>query len=274
MNRTIHGWEEFRCLVILEEISEYLSNFISSFTRYLIDTVEHLILACILYIIICIALYVCIVNMEFIPFTRDTRNAKRVLFVIAHPDDECMFFGPAILNYTKKKNCSVYLMCLTTEYLPPLLLAHDKRNTYCEIALDRATENGNHYGMGSKRKKELYSSCKILGIPEGNILIHNHTNLPDAMDVRWPTELVSQLVSNQVDSLNITTLITFDRYGVSRHCNHCCIYYGVANLILDRKLPKYCGVYVLESINTLRKYWFLLDIPLSLILSRFRFVNM
>lgn len=72
----------------------------------------------------------------------------------------------------------------------------------------------------------------------GNIYIHSHPSLPDAMDVRWPTELVSQLISYHVDALNITTLITFDRYGVSRHCNHCCIYYGVANLILDRKLPK------------------------------------
>lgn len=114
MNRSLHGWKAFSCRHLVEDISQYFGNFISSLTRYLVDTVEHLILACILYIIICITLYIFIVKKKYIPFNRETRNAKRVLFVIAHPDDECMFFGPTILTYTKKKNCEVYLMCLTT----------------------------------------------------------------------------------------------------------------------------------------------------------------
>lgn len=92
--------------------------------------------------------------------------------------------------------------------------------------------------MGSIRTNELYNSCKVLGIEESHIFVHNHTLLPDVMDVRWPLELISQIVSQYVDSLNITTLITFDRYGVSSHNNHCSIYYAVANLILDNKLPK------------------------------------
>lgn len=114
MNRSLHGWKEFSWRLLAEDISKYLGNFISNLTRYLIDTVEHLIVACILYIIICITLYICIVRKKYITFNRETRNAKRILFVIAHPDDECMFFGPTILNYTKKKSCEVYLMCLTT----------------------------------------------------------------------------------------------------------------------------------------------------------------
>lgn len=92
--------------------------------------------------------------------------------------------------------------------------------------------------MGGIRKKELYQASEVLGIPESNIIIHSHSLLPDAMDVRWPTELVSTLISHHVDSLNITTLITFDRYGVSYHMNHSSIYYAVANLILEKKLPR------------------------------------
>lgn len=38
---------------------------------------------------------------------------RRVMFVIAHPDDECMFFGPSILHFTQKENALVYLLCLT-----------------------------------------------------------------------------------------------------------------------------------------------------------------
>ncbi|KAG5886549.1 hypothetical protein JTB14_012767 [Gonioctena quinquepunctata] len=110
---------------------------------------------------------------------------------------------------------------------------------------------GRNYGMGSVRKKELYNS----------------------LDERWPIEVVSQLISHYVEALSITTLVTFDRYGVSKHNNHTSIYYAVANLILEGNLPKCCGVYVLDTTNVIRKYWLLLDIPISLLLSRFRYMG-
>jgi len=40
-------------------------------------------------------------------------RARRVLFVIAHPDDECMFFGPSILHFTQKEKAMVFLICFT-----------------------------------------------------------------------------------------------------------------------------------------------------------------
>ena len=39
--------------------------------------------------------------------------AKRVLLVIAHPDDETMFFGPTLLNLNRKEGTEVYLLCLS-----------------------------------------------------------------------------------------------------------------------------------------------------------------
>ena len=33
-----------------------------------------------------------------------------------------------------------------------------------------------------------------------------------------------------------------------------------------------CRVFVLDSVNILRKYWFILDIPLCFLLSRYRYV--
>ena len=50
---------------------------------------------------------------------RKERSAAKILFVIAHPDDECMFFGPAITSLTKpneKKNLerkNIFLLCLS-----------------------------------------------------------------------------------------------------------------------------------------------------------------
>lgn len=37
----------------------------------------------------------------------------RVLLVTAHPDDECMFFAPAVLTLTES-NAAVYLLCLSS----------------------------------------------------------------------------------------------------------------------------------------------------------------
>ena len=44
----------------------------------------------------------------------DLRMAgRRVLFVTAHPDDECMFFAPTILALTCSSDYSVHLLCLS-----------------------------------------------------------------------------------------------------------------------------------------------------------------
>ena len=41
--------------------------------------------------------------------------SERVLFVTAHPDDECMFFGPAILSAARlNRDAPPYLLCLST----------------------------------------------------------------------------------------------------------------------------------------------------------------
>ena len=44
---------------------------------------------------------------------RHLQNIKKVLFVIAHPDDECMFFSPSITQLCQEKK-DVYILCLTT----------------------------------------------------------------------------------------------------------------------------------------------------------------
>ncbi|XP_058856804.1 N-acetylglucosaminyl-phosphatidylinositol de-N-acetylase-like isoform X1 [Acipenser ruthenus] len=67
----------------------------------------------------------------------------RVLFVTAHPDDECMFFAPAIIHFVKL-NVSVYLLCLSA---------------------------GNYYNQGEIRKKELLKSCGVLGIPAAHLTV-------------------------------------------------------------------------------------------------------
>lgn len=46
--------------------------------------------------------------------TLDLENkSHRVLLITAHPDDECMFFGPVIQKLTKMKDVQLYLMCFS-----------------------------------------------------------------------------------------------------------------------------------------------------------------
>jgi len=43
----------------------------------------------------------------------DSKPSRRVLLITAHPDDECMFFGPTVRKLTKTKDVRLYLMCLS-----------------------------------------------------------------------------------------------------------------------------------------------------------------
>ena len=65
----------------------------------------------------------------------------------AHPDDECMFFGPAILGLLKQggSTCNrLYVLCIS---------------------------DGNASQLGSTRRQELYESGRVLGIAKENIRI-------------------------------------------------------------------------------------------------------
>lgn len=43
----------------------------------------------------------------------DSFNTHKSLLVIAHPDDEVMFFGPT-LNYYRRRNGDLHVLCLST----------------------------------------------------------------------------------------------------------------------------------------------------------------
>lgn len=81
------------------------------------ETLEHLLLIVLAYVVVCLVFYRSI-------FSRYARRSpllqcskfpqtKRVLIVTAHPDDECMFFGPTILSLIGRKQCQIYLLCLS-----------------------------------------------------------------------------------------------------------------------------------------------------------------
>lgn len=118
---------------------------------------------------------------------------QNALLVIAHPDDECMFFTPTI-SVLRELGVVVYVLCLSS---------------------------GNADGLGSRRREELKRSCASMGI-ESPVIVDN-TLLQDGMHSRWPAEQVAREIENAIKILqvDIGAIITFDEHGVSRHPNHC-----------------------------------------------------
>ncbi|KAK2506266.1 hypothetical protein MC885_017524, partial [Smutsia gigantea] len=73
---------------------------------------------------------------------------NRTLLVIAHPDDEAMFFAPTVLGLTRLRH-RMSLLCFSA---------------------------GNYYNQGEIRKKELVQSCDVLGIPPSSVMIIDNSS--------------------------------------------------------------------------------------------------
>lgn len=97
---------------------------------------------------------------------------------------------------------------------------------------------GNFEGKGYIRRKELWGACQELGIPDQNICLITDTRLPDNPKTQWPVPVVAKLIHQQLEALEIDTLVTFDRGGVSSHANHSAVFYAVAYIFVEKIMPK------------------------------------
>lgn len=167
-------------------------------------------------------------------------GVRAPLLLIAHPDDECMFFAPTILGLLQGQRPLSVLCCCT----------------------------GNYYNQGETRKSELLQSCATLGIAPSNVTLIDHSDLPDSPTVKWDERLLSSLILNHIREKNIDLVITFDEGGVSGHSNHISLYHAIRSLYSSGKLPEGCSVLLLESVNIFRKYLSVLDLPLSWLCGR------
>ncbi|KAF5199692.1 hypothetical protein FRX31_010721, partial [Thalictrum thalictroides] len=52
-------------------------------------------------------------NLQFLSNGEDFRK-KKIMLVVAHPDDEAMFFSPTILHLVSKGH-TVHILCLSTD---------------------------------------------------------------------------------------------------------------------------------------------------------------
>ncbi|KAI1730694.1 glcNAc-PI de-N-acetylase domain-containing protein [Ditylenchus destructor] len=172
----------------------------------------------------------------------------RYLLLIAHPDDESMFFGPTIQCLTSSKSAELFVLCVTS---------------------------GNSDGLGQIRKKELEKAMTSFGIPSSHLdfLGLDDDGYADGFHEIWDIERLTMLVSSHVHQLKCHYIVTFDRSGVSGHPNHIDCF-NAAHLLMQRhsgesdaKDFQYPQILVLESVFLIRKYISWLDLILTYLLT-------
>ncbi|OTA76652.1 hypothetical protein M434DRAFT_402480 [Hypoxylon sp. CO27-5] len=185
-----------------------------------------------------------------------TLRNKRICLLIAHPDDEAMFFAPTVLALTHPDNGNhVKILCLSS---------------------------GNADGLGETRKKELVKSGLLLGLKsEDDVLVMDNPDFPDSMTTTWDATKISSLLTSAFapqlaatkasknntspPTATIDALITFDANGISSHPNHISLYHGARAFIasLTHGKPGWASpvdLYTLTTVSLPRKYFAFLDV--------------
>lgn len=153
-----------------------------------------------------------------------------ISLVIAHPDDEVMFFSPTLASILRPSN----------------------NNTVNIVSLT----NGNAEGLGETRAEEIIEAARLMNMtePASHIKVIDDPEIQDAMDSEWDVRKVEELLEQHVKS---KVMITFDSQGASEHPNHKSIYGAAARWkSVDPALRK---VWTLDSVPIYRKYIFFLD---------------
>ncbi|OLY77996.1 N-acetylglucosaminyl-phosphatidylinositol de-N-acetylase [Smittium mucronatum] len=162
------------------------------------------------------------------------KPSLNVMFVTAHPDDECMFFAPTILALKKRGNVNIKLTCFST---------------------------GNAAGLGKVRRVELVKAAEVLGIPSTDIIIIDDESFPDDMKRAWDPVLMAKALEPIVLMSKTDTIFTFDTQGVSGHPNHISLYIGLKFMVKTGIKFKFqpVALFALDSVSVLRKYMFFFD---------------
>lgn len=175
------------------------------------------------------------------------------LLVIAHPDDECMFFYPTLKTLVRR-GCSLHILSLS---------------------------NGGADGLGPTRTKEMRKAAMLHGVATATVV--DDPLLRDGMHTRWDQEAVARCVEAHLARMpgDHIAVVTFDDCGASGHPNHIAASAGVRAFLSqgfnDVRLARRIAHYELESASIWWRYLGPLAIALSWLFAKrdcLVFVNM
>jgi N-acetylglucosaminylphosphatidylinositol deacetylase len=172
-------------------------------------------------------------------------NSRRLyVLVMAHPDDESMFFLPTIVSLLDT-GAEVWVLCLTT---------------------------GNYDGLGEIRSQELRRACRdVIGMQK--VILLDEPAFPDHPTRAWPIEETAESIRNALrkaveeepeNKWKSIDLLTFDQKGVSNHANHRDTFFAVRHFYDSQSsiiqkgshaLPLIRAVWTLDTVeNPFTKY--------------------
>jgi N-acetylglucosaminylphosphatidylinositol deacetylase len=118
---------------------------------------------------------------------------------------------------------------------------------------------GNNYGLGETRKKELHGSCAALGIKAERCIALDRMDLQDNPRIWWNEDVIIGSVKKyvekwKVDAVRLSTrlgvllamlltqlqILTFDSGGISGHINHRAVSAAIRYEISVRFLTRHC----------------------------------
>lgn len=156
-------------------------------------------------------------------------GADGVLLVIAHPDDEAMFFAPAVTAVTEKAVAGASASPRRRPHPTPQL------RILC-------LSTGDADGLGRTRARELVRAARSLGVPQDRVAVLDDPRLRDGMRERWARGDVARAVAAELRRAaegaegaakasprrrgggsgrgGGWAVLTFDAHGVSGHPNH------------------------------------------------------
>ncbi|KAJ3186650.1 hypothetical protein HDU85_007470 [Gaertneriomyces sp. JEL0708] len=182
-------------------------------------------------------------SLALIP--RDLLVSKRPLLVVAHPDDECLFFSPSILGLTRGGAS---------------LQSESSKGVHRQAAV-LVLSAGNNYGLGEVRKRELLGSCEMLGVSEERCVVLDVPEIQDNPRQWWPSDKVAEIIHEHVKKFNADAIITFDEGGVSGHLNHRSVHRSVEQLA--KTFPSFPPSFSSTTVFLLRKYSSIFDLALT-----------
>lgn len=115
--------------------------------------------------------------------------SARPLLVVAHPDDESLFFGPTILSLTRDERKSLSILVLSCGM-------HLPSSWTFVWYLAMTIQSGNNYGLGNIRKDELARACERLGARDCTVL--DERDIQDNPTQWWDEDVIIRVVKSSV----------------------------------------------------------------------------
>jgi hypothetical protein len=115
--------------------------------------------------------------------------AKHPVLIVAHPDDESLFFGPTILALNRagvKKELRILVLSSGT--------------SIAWVQSGALTAVGNNYGLGETRKMELKAACLRIGAKQCMVL--DREDIKDNPKTWWDQEVIQTVTKSWISKWN------------------------------------------------------------------------